>query len=87
MGPYELGIMLQQTSAEYNRQAVEVDLTSGMGSVLQRAGRRASEGPLTAGRTTRFLSTLAEAEEGVGSHAEFRCPCGFGMRGCRHGSA
>ena len=32
MGPYELGIMLQQTGAEYNRQAVEVDLDSSMGS-------------------------------------------------------
>ncbi len=32
MGPYELGIKLQQTSAEYNRQAVEINLDTSMGS-------------------------------------------------------
>ena len=31
MGPYDLGVALQSTAAEYNRQAVEIDIVSGPG--------------------------------------------------------
>jgi hypothetical protein len=31
MGPYDIGVTLQSTTAEYNRQAVEIDLVSGPG--------------------------------------------------------
>ncbi len=31
MGPYDLGVALQSTTAEYNRQAVEIDIVSGPG--------------------------------------------------------
>ncbi|MGZ4299821.1 MAG: hypothetical protein ACXVVK_22525 [Solirubrobacteraceae bacterium] len=31
MGPYDIGVALQSTTAEYNRQAVEIDLVSGPG--------------------------------------------------------
>jgi hypothetical protein len=31
MGPYDIGVALQSTTAEYNRQAVEIDIVSGPG--------------------------------------------------------
>ena len=43
MGPYDIGVALQSTTAEYNRQAVEVDLASEPGGpVPERCGAPAS---------------------------------------------